>query len=45
MAMVSRGYTGDARTLSAFRVRLLDVAWIATAFTAAVLLLGVDRGL
>ena len=35
MAMVSRGYTGDVRTLSAFRVRLLDVAWIATAFTAA----------
>jgi cobalt ECF transporter T component CbiQ len=44
MAMVSRGYTGDARTLSAFELRLIDIAWIATTIGAAVLLLGVDRG-
>jgi cobalt ECF transporter T component CbiQ len=45
MAMVSRGYTGDARTLSAFEVRMLDVAWIATVAVAMVVLLGVDRAL
>jgi cobalt ECF transporter T component CbiQ len=45
MAMVSRGYTGDARTLTAFRLRALDIAWVATVVVAAVLLLGVDRGL
>jgi cobalt ECF transporter T component CbiQ len=45
MAMVSRGYTGNARTLSAFRVRLLDGVWIVTALVAAALVLGVDRGL
>ena len=27
-AMVSRGYTGQARTLSAFRVRAVDVVWL-----------------
>ena len=45
MAMVSRGYTGDARTLSGFRVRLLDVVWIASVTIAIVVLLGFDRGL
>ena len=44
MAMVSRGYTGEARTLSEFRVRLLDVAWIASIVVVTVVLLGVDRG-
>ncbi|HEX2384462.1 MAG TPA: cobalt ECF transporter T component CbiQ [Acidimicrobiales bacterium] len=44
MAMVSRGYTGDARTLSDFQVRALDVVWIATVAVAVVVLLGVDRG-
>jgi cobalt/nickel transport system permease protein len=44
MAMVSRGYTGDARTLTAFEVTALDVAWIATALLAALVLVGVGRG-
>jgi len=44
MAMVSRGYTGDARALSAFRVQLLDIAWIVGVAAAAVLLIGIDRG-
>ncbi|MCU1453593.1 MAG: cobalt transporter, inner rane subunit CbiQ [Acidimicrobiales bacterium] len=44
-AMVARGYVGDARTLSAFRLRALDVAWIAVAVVAAGALVGLDRGL
>jgi cobalt ECF transporter T component CbiQ len=44
MAMVSRGYTGDARALTAFKVTAFDVAWIATAALAAVLLVGLGRG-
>ncbi len=44
MAMVSRGYTGDARTLAAFRIGALDVIWIATAVTSAIVLVGVGRG-
>ena len=44
MAMVSRGYTGEARTLSPFRVRTIDFAWMAAAAVAAVFLLGLDRG-
>jgi energy-coupling factor transporter transmembrane protein EcfT len=28
-AMVSRGYSGHPRTLSAFRIRAVDLAWIA----------------
>jgi cobalt ECF transporter T component CbiQ len=44
MAMVSRGYTGDARTLAAFRIGALDVIWIATAVASAIVLVGVGRG-
>jgi cobalt ECF transporter T component CbiQ len=45
MAMVSRGYTGNARTLATFRVRVFDVAWIAVAGMAAIALLVVDHGI
>jgi cobalt/nickel transport system permease protein len=45
MAMVSRGYTGDARTLAPRRFRPVDVAWSAAVVVAMVLLLGLDRGL
>jgi cobalt/nickel transport system permease protein len=44
MAMVSRGYTGDARTLAAFKVTALDFAWIATVAVAAFVLVGIGRG-
>jgi cobalt ECF transporter T component CbiQ len=45
MAMVSRGYTGDARSLQAFRVRAVDVAWAFATVSAVVVLLGLDRAL
>jgi cobalt ECF transporter T component CbiQ len=44
MAMVSRGYTGDARTLTTFKVTALDIAWIATAVASAVVLVGFGHG-
>jgi len=44
MAMVSRGYTGRARTLSPFRIEAIDVAWTASAILAAAVLLGFDHG-
>jgi len=44
-AMVSRGYTGQARTMSAFRVRTIDVAWIAVCAMVIVIAIGIDRAL
>lgn len=43
MAMVARGYRGDARTISTFRVRTLDLVWIAGCLAATLLVLGGDR--
>ncbi|HEY0398890.1 MAG TPA: cobalt transporter CbiM [Acidimicrobiia bacterium] len=45
MAMVSRGYTGEARGLSRFRMRAVDSAWSAACLVAAVLVIGGDRAL
>jgi cobalt/nickel transport system permease protein len=45
MAMVSRGYTGNPRTLQAANGGPADIAWIVACVGAAVLLLGVDRAL
>jgi cobalt/nickel transport system permease protein len=42
-AMVSRGYTGHARTLSTFRVRAIDVAWIIGCALVVALVLKVDH--
>jgi cobalt ECF transporter T component CbiQ len=42
MAMVSRGYRGDAKTLSGFRVRAIDVVFVLGCAAAAVLFLGGD---
>ena len=42
-AMVSRGYTGQARTLSGFKVRLIDVVWITGCVIAVASVLVVDR--
>jgi cobalt/nickel transport system permease protein len=43
LAMVARGYDGDAHTLSSMRVRLIDVAWLAAAVATAVALVGLGR--
>ncbi len=43
MAMVARGYTGDARTVTAFRVRVMDVLFAIGCLAAAWAALGVDR--
>ncbi len=43
MAMVSRGYAGDAKTYSAFTVHAIDVAFAVGCVVAAVLVLGGDR--
>jgi len=45
MAMVSRGYDGDARTLHAARLHLVDAAWVACCLVVAVMALGIDRAL
>jgi cobalt/nickel transport system permease protein len=44
-AMVSRGYTCQAQTFSAFRIRAIDVAWIACCALSIVLVVGVDRAI
>ena len=44
-AMVSRGYAGQARTLSAFKVRAIDVAWVACCTIVIALVVGVDRAI
>jgi len=44
-AMVSRGYTGHARTLSAFRLRAIDVAWVVCCSLIIALVIGVDRAI
>jgi hypothetical protein len=41
--MVSRGFTGNARTLEAFRLRTIDAAWAAGAIAVAAALLFTDR--
>jgi cobalt/nickel transport system permease protein len=43
MAMVSRGYAGDAKTYSAFTVRAIDVAFAIGCVLTAMLVLRGDR--
>ena len=43
MAMVSRGYRGDAKTLSPFRLRMADIIFAAGCLLAAVLILWGDH--
>jgi cobalt ECF transporter T component CbiQ len=43
LAMVSRGYTGEVRTLRAPRFRLLDAAWAIGAVITVVVAVGIDR--
>jgi cobalt/nickel transport system permease protein len=44
-AMVARGYTGNARSLNAFRLRAIDGVWAAAAVLIAFLLLYADHRL
>jgi energy-coupling factor transporter transmembrane protein EcfT len=44
MAMVSRGYTGEARSLTAFQVTTLDVLWSLAAVIAALTIVVTGRG-
>ena len=45
MAMLARGYSGDARTITAFRVTLIDVEFALAALGAAVAAVGLDHAL
>jgi len=44
-AMVSRGYTGQPRTLATLEVRTIDWAWLAGCAVVTVVSIGVDRAL
>lgn len=43
LAMVARGYDGNARTLKAFRLRTLDVVWMIGCVLAGAAVIGLDR--
>jgi cobalt ECF transporter T component CbiQ len=45
LAMVSRGYTGDLRTLRPARLRPVDIVWAAGCVLASLAVLGIDRAL
>jgi cobalt/nickel transport system permease protein len=45
MAMVARGYTGNARTIGVVRVRAIDVMFAFACVISAVGVLGIDRAL
>jgi cobalt/nickel transport system permease protein len=45
MAMVSRGYTGDARSIDRFRFGLAELAWVTASIAAAGATIGIDRGI
>ena len=44
-AMVSRGFTGDARTLDSFRTGANEIAWAAACLLTCFAALGVDRAI
>jgi cobalt/nickel transport system permease protein len=43
MAMLARGYDGNARALKAFHLRLLDLVWVAGCVALGAAILGLDR--
>jgi energy-coupling factor transporter transmembrane protein EcfT len=45
MAMVARGYRGDARTAGTVHVRLIDAAFALACIAAVVGVIGIDRAL
>ena len=44
-AMVSRGYTGDVRSIDRVRVGAVEVAWIGACLIAVVATIGIDRAI
>jgi energy-coupling factor transporter transmembrane protein EcfT len=44
-AMVSRGYSGNQRTLSVTRMKALDVVWAIGCLAVAAMAVGIDRAL
>jgi cobalt/nickel transport system permease protein len=44
LAMLSRGYDGNVRTLQRSRVRWIDAAWTVACVAAAAVILRIDRG-
>ena len=44
-AMVSRGYTGQPRALSAFTVKAIDLAWVVCCAIALAAVVGIDRAI
>lgn len=45
MAMVSRGYTGNAVSLDTFEVRALEVVWAAASIVVVAATIGIDRAI
>jgi cobalt ECF transporter T component CbiQ/cobalamin biosynthesis protein CbiM len=45
MAMVSRGYTGDAVSIDTFEVRALEAVWVAACVVTIAATLGIDRAI
>ncbi|MDQ1385497.1 MAG: cobalt/nickel transport system permease protein [Actinomycetota bacterium] len=43
MAMIARGYEGDARSLDTFRLRLVDIEFVLACIAGAVATVGFDR--
>lgn len=42
-AMIARGYNGNARSIDGFRLRALDLTWLASCVVAAAVVLGWDH--
>jgi cobalt/nickel transport system permease protein len=45
MAMLSRGYTGDASSIDTFRVAAMEIAWISACIVTALATIGIDRAI
>jgi cobalt/nickel transport system permease protein len=45
MAMISRGYTGNARSIDRFRVGATEIAWIGACLLTVAATIGVDRAI
>ena len=45
MAMVSRGYTGNAVSIDTFKVRMLEAVWAASCIVTVVATVGIDRAI
>jgi energy-coupling factor transporter transmembrane protein EcfT len=45
LAMVARGYRGDARSVTIVRLHIVDISFVVACIAAAVAVLGIDRRL